>query len=335
MANVFVSYASVDRAFARILVADLQAAGVSVWFDEEQIKLGESIAERINQGLAEFDFTILLISSAFLQSNWTAWETNAAIVSAIDSHRNSVIPVLIEDVWNNVPLLIRDKHYADFRLHVNLLQYQRALAELLHTLLGPATIVKTVRRPVITVTGERNTSQQKTMGAAHNLGRSLAGFRLQLRTGVAQGTDEYFGNAVAEELTAAGEDPRSFLTCFTLRGRLPTASPRGRVVESALHSREEGVPELVADSDIIVTLGGSKNTSYLGMLALFENKIVLPVASLGGASADLFSLILSRWDRVYGDMLNRDLFQNLADISRSESEVAEVCVSLVKLTSGL
>jgi TIR domain-containing protein len=335
MARVFISYASADESFARMLVTDLEAAGIDVWFDEDEIVAGQSVIERINKGLSDFDFTLLLISSAFLASNWTKSETNAAIAAAIDSQRNSVIPVLIEDVWNNVPLLIRDKHYADFRLHVNLLHYQHELAELLQTLLGPSVIARTMRRPVVTVTGERNIEERKTMEVAHNLGRRLAELRLQLRTGVAQGVDEFFAKGAVEELIAAGEVPRSFLTCFTVRGRKPVTIPLGRFVESALHSREEGVPELIADSDILVILGGKKNTSYIGMLGLFENKIVLPVGCLDGASADLFSLILSRYKKIFGSMLARERFLDLADMARSPSEVAEVCVSLVKLTSGL
>jgi hypothetical protein len=334
MVSVFLSHSSADKAFARLLVTDLRVAGVNVWLDEEAIEPGQSVAQRINQGLGDADFVLLLISSAFLKSNWTTWESNAAILSAVDSQRDSLVPVLIEDVWNNVPPLVRDKHFVDFRKHMNLLEYRGALSDLVRKLLGSAVVVRTERRPVVTVTGERDIEKQGAMDVAYSLGRRLARSRLELRTGVAEGTDLFFAKGVADELAITAEDPRSFLTQFTVRGRKPKVHGLGRVIASSMHSREEGVPELISDSDIVITVGGSKNTSYFGMVALFESKILIPIASTGGASADLFSLILSRFDKIFGRKLDRDQFQNLGDLSMSPDQTAAACVRLVGLISG-
>jgi len=334
MTSVFLSHSSADKQFTRLIVADLQSAGIEVWLDEEAIEPGQSVTQQIGRGLGRANFVLIVISSAFLRSNWTTWEASAAITSAIDSQRDSLIPLLIEDVWNDVPPLIRDKHFVDFRKHVNLLEYRNGLTKLIRKLLGPTVSPKTQRQPVVTVTGERDLGKCEAMDVAYNLGRLLARGRLELRTGVAQGTDRRFAEGVADELAITAEDPRSLLTCFTVRGRKPGIRGPGRIIESSLHSRAEGVPELISDADIIITIGGSKNTSYFGVVALFENKILIPIASTGGASADLFSLVLSRYEKIYGRMLDRDEFTGLGDLSMTPNSVAALCVKLVGRISG-
>jgi hypothetical protein len=52
----FLSHTSLDKPFIRQLAADLTANGISVWLDEQRIRVGESIPEKIAQGLAGSDF---------------------------------------------------------------------------------------------------------------------------------------------------------------------------------------------------------------------------------------------------------------------------------------
>ena len=135
MVKVFISYSSIDKSFVRKLSNDISANGIDIWLDQNNIKPGDSIVSKINKGLCESDFTLLVISSYFLKSEWAIWESNWATNNSISKKRTSVIPILIEDVWNDVSPLLRDKKYLDFRSHQNLLVYRSSLAELVSTIL--------------------------------------------------------------------------------------------------------------------------------------------------------------------------------------------------------
>jgi hypothetical protein len=49
--SVFISYSKQDQVIARRLVQDLHAKGISVWFDEDEIRPGDLIVERITEAL--------------------------------------------------------------------------------------------------------------------------------------------------------------------------------------------------------------------------------------------------------------------------------------------
>lgn len=126
---------------------------------------------------------------------------------------------------------------------------------------------------------------------------------------------------------------RDFLTTFIPKGKTSHHS-FGKQLYSRLRYREEGIPELVEQADIVILLGGSKNTSYIGVLSLLEGKVVLPIEYTDGAAADLYSLLIVRYDKVFGSRLNRAKFEDLADRSRTSKEIAEACFDLIKIASG-
>ena len=51
MYSVFFSYSHRDKTFVKRIVSDLKRFNVSVWFDEGEIKLGESLTQKIGRGL--------------------------------------------------------------------------------------------------------------------------------------------------------------------------------------------------------------------------------------------------------------------------------------------
>lgn len=251
MTKVFISHSSVDKPFARKLVNDLSAAGLQVWFDENIIKPGDSIVASVSDGLKNSDYTLLVISANFLNSKWAAWEANSAIVAAINANKSAVIPLLIEDVWNSVSPLLHDKHYIDFRNYNNLLKYREELTKLLATLLGGAPTVKIKGNPIIMVTGGRDLGQKKQLEVAYELGKLLGSSCYHVITGCAQGVDEHFARGASEGLQNAGVSERDFLTTFIPKGKTSHHS-FGKQLYSRLRSREEGIPELVDQADIVI-----------------------------------------------------------------------------------
>lgn len=109
----FLSHSSKDKGFVRRLAADLVANGVKVWIDEQRILVGDSIPEKIAQGLAESDFFLIVVSRNSIESPWVKKELNNALVQEIERRKVAVLPIKLDDA--TMPGSIQDKHYADFR----------------------------------------------------------------------------------------------------------------------------------------------------------------------------------------------------------------------------
>jgi len=113
MKRVFICHASRDKAVVRRIAAELERYGVRVWLDERELRVGDSLRERIEKGLADSDHVIVVLSRAALKRPWVKKEINAAFSLETDRQTNIILPLLIDPC--EVPLLLRDKLYADFR----------------------------------------------------------------------------------------------------------------------------------------------------------------------------------------------------------------------------
>lgn len=120
----FLSHSSVDKPFVRQLASDLKASGVQVWLDEQNIKVGESIPEKISQGLAESDYFLFAASASSVESEWVKKELNSALVTEVEKRAVHVLPLKLDK--SAMPAAIRDKKYADFSS-----SYRAGLSELL------------------------------------------------------------------------------------------------------------------------------------------------------------------------------------------------------------
>jgi hypothetical protein len=120
----FLSHSSLDKAFIRQLATDLKAKGIQVWLDEQNIKVGESIPEKISQGLAESDYFLFAVSKNSVSSEWVKKELNSALVTEVEQRAVHVLPLRLDD--SRMPAPIKDKKYADFSK-----SYRAGLQELL------------------------------------------------------------------------------------------------------------------------------------------------------------------------------------------------------------
>lgn len=111
--RVFVSHSSDDNPFVDRLVADLANRGISVWYDKLDLRVGDSVPGRINEGLSSAKYFLIVFSPAALQSNWVREEFNAASARQIALGGTFLVPVLYKDC--DLPPLIAHRRYADFR----------------------------------------------------------------------------------------------------------------------------------------------------------------------------------------------------------------------------
>ena len=91
--DVFISYASEDReGVARPLAVLLRELGVSVWFDQTELKLGDSLRFKIDEGLASCRYGVVILTESFFGKHYPERELNGLAQREIDG-QNVILPV--------------------------------------------------------------------------------------------------------------------------------------------------------------------------------------------------------------------------------------------------
>jgi hypothetical protein len=116
--DVFISHASEDKPYVEPLVAKLEEAGISVWYDRLVLEWGDDLRSKIDTGLANCRYGIVVLSKAFLgKKKWTEHELNGLFA------REQAGQKLILPIWHDIT---RD----------DLLQYSPAFADRLAKITG-------------------------------------------------------------------------------------------------------------------------------------------------------------------------------------------------------
>jgi hypothetical protein len=103
--KAFISHSTKDRVFVERLAADLRVNGVDAWYSGWEIKAGDSIRARLDQGLAECDIFIIVLSTASIDRPWVKTELDAATVRKLDGKVQKIIPIKIDDCGELPPIL--------------------------------------------------------------------------------------------------------------------------------------------------------------------------------------------------------------------------------------
>jgi hypothetical protein len=95
--DIFVSHATEDKgAIARPLAGALIDEGFSVWFDEFELKIGDSIRASIDGGLRQSTYGIVILSRNCFCRQWTEAELNGLAAKESNGQR------VILPVWHEV-----------------------------------------------------------------------------------------------------------------------------------------------------------------------------------------------------------------------------------------
>ena len=95
--DVFVSYASEDReAVARPLALLLRQLGLRVWYDEMELRVGDRLSRRIQEGLAKCRYGVVILSPSFFTKRYPQWELEGLTQRELDGED------LILPLWRDV-----------------------------------------------------------------------------------------------------------------------------------------------------------------------------------------------------------------------------------------
>ncbi len=78
--DIFISYASEDKLTVVKPLADgLRQRGLTVWLDEHEIRLGDQLRKKINQGLSRSRYGVVILSRSFFAKKWPQEELDALL----------------------------------------------------------------------------------------------------------------------------------------------------------------------------------------------------------------------------------------------------------------
>lgn len=92
--DVFISHAWEDKdAVARPLAEALTARQISVWFDEYELRPGDSLRRRIDDGLAHATLGVVVLSRQFFRKEWSRRELDGLTARRVAGEPNVIVPV--------------------------------------------------------------------------------------------------------------------------------------------------------------------------------------------------------------------------------------------------
>lgn len=95
--KLFLSHASEDKKeFVDPLKIKLREAGFDVWYDNDELTIGDSLLHEIGKGLNECDFGIVVLSHSFFRKKWPKSELDGLFALETDE-RKIILPV-----WKDV-----------------------------------------------------------------------------------------------------------------------------------------------------------------------------------------------------------------------------------------
>ncbi len=95
--DVFISHASEDKnEVVRPLAHALRDEGLAVWYDEFELRIGDSLRRKIDKGLANSRFGVVVLSQDFFAKGWPQYELDGLVTKSISGEQ------VLLPVWHNI-----------------------------------------------------------------------------------------------------------------------------------------------------------------------------------------------------------------------------------------
>jgi len=95
--DVFISHASEDKdEIVRPLANALVSQGLNVWYDEFSLRIGDSLRQKIDRGLATSRVGLVILSPSFLNKGWTNYELDGIVTRAVSGEQ------ILLPIWHNI-----------------------------------------------------------------------------------------------------------------------------------------------------------------------------------------------------------------------------------------
>jgi hypothetical protein len=96
--DIFICHASEDKKdFVKPLADALRKNNLKVWYDEFELKLGDKLREKIDYGLANSSYGVVVLSKAFFAKDWPKSELDGLVARQNSEGRKVILPI-----WHKV-----------------------------------------------------------------------------------------------------------------------------------------------------------------------------------------------------------------------------------------
>jgi predicted nucleotide-binding protein len=110
--SVFLSHSHSDKTYVRTLAIELERFGLTVWLDEAQLHVGDSLIAKLSEAIRKIDLVVAVMSKASVKSAWVREELQWAMSHQVARRRVKVLPVVVEPC--NRPAFLDGRLFADF-----------------------------------------------------------------------------------------------------------------------------------------------------------------------------------------------------------------------------
>ncbi len=111
--SVFLSHNHKDKEFVRKLARDLEGHGIRYWLDEAEMTIGDSLIQKIREGIDSVDYFAVVLSENSVDAPWVVNELDVAMNHQINGKKIKVLPLLLDD--SELPGFLVGKLYGDFK----------------------------------------------------------------------------------------------------------------------------------------------------------------------------------------------------------------------------
>lgn len=96
--DVFLCHTSADKKnFVEPLIAELEKRGITYWYDKAEVKWGDRIPTKIDEGLKISKFVVVFLSENFIGRNWPEAELSSALSRENEKGEIVVLPLILGD----------------------------------------------------------------------------------------------------------------------------------------------------------------------------------------------------------------------------------------------
>ncbi len=126
--KVFISHSSKDHDFVMLLAEKLRKDLIDIWVDEWELQVGDSIVQKIDEGIKKSSFLIIVFSKYSIKSNWVLRELNSTLMRQLTKTDIKILPILLEMDLDDVPPLMSDIYSVKFsRNFISETEYQKLI----------------------------------------------------------------------------------------------------------------------------------------------------------------------------------------------------------------
>ncbi|RPJ99321.1 toll/interleukin-1 receptor domain-containing protein [Priestia endophytica] len=114
--RIFLSHSSKDKEIVDVIFSKLKQSEIDAWYDKYEIHPGDSITDKVNEGLSKCKIGVLILSKNFFDetSGWPKNEMNYFLNQRMRTNKKNFICINLDMQYEDLPPLLQDYRYINY-----------------------------------------------------------------------------------------------------------------------------------------------------------------------------------------------------------------------------